>query len=63
MSENTFTLLIDDDIVNFDKSRIISIEPYEFGTKITMEASHTSEEPIIYFTRTEYASVMKSYLS
>ena len=63
MSDNTFTLLIDDEVVNFDKSRIISIEPYEFGTKITLEASHTSEEPITYFTRTEYASVMKSYLS
>lgn len=63
MSENSFTLLIDDEVVSFDKSRIITIEPYEFGTKITMEASHTSEEPIIYFTRTDYAQVMKSYLS
>jgi hypothetical protein len=63
MSDNSFTLLIDDEVVSFDKSRIITIEPYEFGTKITMEASHTAEEPIIYFTRTEYAQVMKSYLS
>ncbi len=63
MSENSFTLLIDDEIVSFEKSRIISIEPYEFGTKITLQASHTSEEPFTYFTREEYAQVMKSYLS
>ncbi|NEU08212.1 hypothetical protein GZH53_07805 [Flavihumibacter sp. R14] len=63
MSADTFTLLIDDEVVNFDKGRVITIEPYEFGTKIILEASHTSEEPIIYFTREEYAKVMKSYLS
>jgi hypothetical protein len=63
MSDNYFTLLIDDEIVRFEKNRIISIEPYQFGTKIILEASHTSEEPFIYFTREEYAQVMKSYLS
>ena len=63
MADNFFTLLIDDEIVSFEKGRIITIEPYEFGTKITLEASHTSEEPIIYFTSEEYAQVMKSYLS
>jgi len=63
MSANTFTLLIDDELVRFEKNRVISVEPYEFGTKITLEASHTSEEPIIYFTREEYSQVMKSYLS
>lgn len=63
MADNFFTLLIDDEIVSFEKNRIITIEPYEFGTKITLEASHTSEEPITYFTREEYAQVMKSYLS
>ena len=63
MADNFFTLLIDDEIVSFEKGRIITIEPYEFGTKITLEASHTSEEPIIYFTKEEYAQVMKSYLS
>jgi len=63
MADNFFTLLIDDEIVSFEKGRIITIEPYEFGTKITLEASHTSEEPIIYLTSEEYAQVMKSYLS
>jgi hypothetical protein len=63
MSANTFTLLIDDEVVTFEKRRIITIEPYEYGTKITMEASHTSEEPITYVTTEEYAQVMKSYLS
>lgn len=63
MADNFFTLLIDDEIVSFEKSRIITIEPYEFGTKITLEASHTSEEPFTYFTSEEYAQVMKSYLS
>jgi hypothetical protein len=56
-------MLIDDELVNFEKSRIISIEPYEFGTKIILEASHTSEEPLTYFSTEEYAQVMKSYLS
>jgi len=63
MSANTFTLLIDDELVRFEKNRVISVEPYEFGTKITLEASHTSEEPIIYFTSEKYPQVMKSYLS
>ena len=63
MSDNFFSLLIDDELVSFEKNRVISIEPYEFGTKIILEASHTSEEPITYFTTEEYAQVMKSYLS
>jgi hypothetical protein len=63
MSDNFFSLLIDDEVVLFEKGRVISIEPYEYGTKIILEASHTSEEPITYFTTEEYAQVMKSYLS
>ena len=63
MSDDFFSLLIDDELVNFEKNRIISIEPYEYGTKIILEASHTAEEPITYFTAEEYAQVMKSYLS
>jgi hypothetical protein len=63
MHADTFTLLIDDELVAFEKRRIISIEPYEFGTRIIMEASHTAEEPITYFTSEKYAQVMKSYLS
>ena len=63
MSANFFSLLIDDELVNFEKNRVITIEPYEFGTKITLEASHTSEEPITYVTSEQYAQVMKSYLS
>ena len=63
MSDDFFSLLIDDELVHFEKNRIISIEPYEYGTKIILEASHTAEEPITYFTAEEYAQVMKSYLS
>lgn len=63
MADNFFTLLIDEEVVTLEKNRVISIEPYEFGTKITLEASHASEEPIIYFTKEQYADVMKSYLS
>ena len=63
MTGNYFTLLIDDELVKFEKNRVITIEPYEYGTKITLEASHTSEEPITYVTTEEYAQVMKSYLS
>jgi len=58
-----FTVLIDDKPMRFEKGRIIAVEPYEFGTKIIMEASHTEEEPIIYFTSEAHESVMKSYLS
>lgn len=63
MSGNYFTLLIDDELVKFEKNRVISIEPYMYGTRILLEASHTSEEPITYVTTEEYAQVMKSYLS
>jgi hypothetical protein len=58
-----FTVLIDDLPTNFEKQRIISIEPYDFGTKIIMHASHTEEEPIIYFTSEAHEQVMRSYLS
>lgn len=60
---NFFTVTIDEKPVTFEKSRIIAVEPYEFGTKIIMEASHTEEEPIIYFTSEPHESVMRSYLS
>jgi len=58
-----FTILIDGKPTRFEKRRILSVEPYEFGTKIIMEASHTEEEPIIYFTSEAHELVMKSYLS
>lgn len=58
-----FTVLIDDKPTRFEKRRIMVVEPYEFGTKITMEASHEDEEPIIYFTSEAHEMVMKSYLS
>lgn len=60
---NFFTVTIDEKPVTFEKNRIIAVEPYEFGTKIIMEASHTEEEPIIYFTSEPHESVMRSYLS
>lgn len=60
---NFFTVLIDEKPMTFEKDRIMAIEPYEFGTKIIMEASHTEEEPIIYFTSEAHESVMKSYSS
>ena len=58
-----FTVLIDDKPTRFEKRRIMVVEPYEFGTKITMEASHEDEEPIVYFTSESHEMVMKSYLS
>ncbi|MBC7913063.1 MAG: hypothetical protein H7Y07_02975 [Pyrinomonadaceae bacterium] len=58
-----FTVLIDDIPTRFEKKRIIAVEAYEFGTKIIMEASHTEEEPIIYFTSEKHEVVMQSYLS
>ena len=58
-----FTVMIDDKPTRFEKRRILSVEPYEFGTKITMEASHEEEEPIIYFTTEAHELVMRSYLS
>lgn len=63
MANSFFTLMIDDEIVRFEKNRIIEIEPYESGTKITLEASHTSEEPLIYFTTEAYDRVMQAYLN
>ena len=58
-----FTVLIDDQPTRFEKKRILALEPYEFGTKIIMEASHTEEEPIIYFTSEPHEVVMKSFSS
>lgn len=58
-----FTVLIDGKPTQFEKKRIIAVEPYEFGTKIIMEASHTEEEPIIYFTSEAHELVVRSYLS
>ncbi|HEY0054897.1 MAG TPA: hypothetical protein VGB63_06035 [Pedobacter sp.] len=60
---NFFTVLIDDRPTRFEKNRIIALEPYEFGTKIIMEASHLEEEPIIYFTNEPHELVIKSYSS
>jgi hypothetical protein len=63
MSGAFFQVLIDDEVTMIEKNRVITIEPYERGTRITMEASHTAEEPITYFTPEEYEKVMSSYLS
>lgn len=57
-----FFVIIDDKPARLEKKRIITIEPYPGGTRITMEASHLDEEPIIYFVKEEYDAVMKSYL-
>ncbi len=57
-----FYITIDDKPTRFEKKRIISIEPCKEGTSILMEASHSAEEPIIYFTPEEYDAVMQSYL-
>lgn len=58
-----FTILINGKPTRFEKRRILAVEPYEFGTKIIMEASHEEEEPIIYFTPEAHEMVMKSYFS
>ena len=63
MSGSFFQVLIDDEITTLEKSRVLAIEPYARGTKITLEASHLEEEPITYFTPEEYNKVMSSYLS
>ncbi|HEY0896084.1 MAG TPA: hypothetical protein VGE15_05990 [Sphingobacteriaceae bacterium] len=57
-----FNVLIDNEVMTFEKKRVITIEPYEGGTKIFLEASHIDEEPITYFTPEEYDKVMSSYL-
>ncbi|HEY1024257.1 MAG TPA: hypothetical protein VGE26_03775 [Sphingobacteriaceae bacterium] len=58
-----FLVMIDGQVTTFEKSRVISIEPYDKGTKITIEASHAAEEPITYYTPEEYDKVMSAYLS
>ncbi|MGV3706015.1 MAG: hypothetical protein ACO1NU_11625 [Arcticibacter sp.] len=64
MASNFFMVLIDDVPTRFEKSRIIEIEPSgNGGSKIIMDASHESEEPIVYFTSEGYEDVMKSFLS
>lgn len=62
MTNEFFNVMIDDRVTAFEKARIVAIEPYEYGTKIILEASHTEEEPIIYFTPEDYEKVMASYL-
>lgn len=63
MAVNFFTVLIDNIPTRFEKKRVLAIEPYEFGTKILLEASHPSEEPFIYLTSESYEDVMKAYLN
>ncbi|WP_256010584.1 hypothetical protein [Desertivirga xinjiangensis] len=63
MSGDFFTVLIDNKPTRFEKKRVVAIEPYEFGAKITIEASHTEEEPILYFTSESYEEVVRSYSS
>lgn len=58
-----FVVMVDNEVTTFEKNRVISIEPYERGTKITIEASHAAEEPITYFTPEDYDKVMSAYLS
>ena len=62
MSSNFFTVLIDNKPTSLEKKRVIAIESYNLGTRITIEASHEEEEPIIYFTSVSYEDVMRSYL-
>lgn len=63
MSQEFFNVMIDNQVTTFEKARIVAIEPYEYGTKITLEASHTEEEPMVYFTPENYDKVMASYLA
>lgn len=63
MSGNFFTVLIDGEIVRLEKSRVMAIEAGFNGTKIILEASHTEEEPLIYFSPEPYEEVLKSYSS
>lgn len=58
-----FYVMLDEEITRLEKNRIISIEPYEFGTKIILEASHAAEEPLVFFSSESYDKVMTSYLS
>lgn len=62
MTSEFFSIMIDGEPARFEKKRILEIQPYTGGTRITIEASHTSEEPLIYFTSEDYESVMRSYL-
>lgn len=63
MPNNFFYIILDNELTRFEKNRIISIEPYEFGTKIILEASHAAEEPLIFFSSEAYDKVMSAYLS
>jgi hypothetical protein len=63
MPQGFFNVMVDGEVTIFEKARILSIEPYEFGTKIILEASHTAEEPLVYFTPENYDKVMSSYLA
>ena len=55
--------MIDNELVTFEKGRVITIEPAFNGTRIILEASHTEEEPIIYLTPESYEAVMQAYSS
>jgi len=57
-----FTLLIDNQLVTFEKKRVITIEPTFNGTRIILEASHEDEEPFIYLVKEPYEAVIKAYL-
>ena len=63
MASDFFSVLIGDELVRLEKSRVIEIEPAFQGTKITIEASHLEEEPIVYTTHEPYEAVMQSYSS
>jgi hypothetical protein len=63
MAGNFFNVMLDDELTTFEKRRVISIEPYENGTKIILEASHLEEEPFIFFSKESYQNVMNAYLS
>lgn len=58
-----FSIMLYGELTTFEKKRVISIEPWGEGTRIILEASHFSEEPLVYDTPEPYDSVMQAYLS
>lgn len=63
MPGSFFSIMLSGELTTFEKKRIISIEPYGDGTRITLEASHSSEEPLVYDSSEPYDEVMRAYLS
>jgi len=63
MPRKFFSIMLNDELTTFEKKRVISIEPWGEGTRITLEASHLSEEPLVYDSPEPYDSIMQAYLS